>query len=287
LSEGARPRTIRLPGEGSFLVDAAVDAELLVAWIAAHRATADTERILKRNLGTFVTRVRVPDRAAASDLPREVVVKEVPVRPGSRWRFFLGAPPRLAREFAVHRRLRAAGFRSPRPLAASLRLRGATEMIVSEFLDGFTPLHTLLWLAPPERRRSVEPARILGLAGDWLRRLHEAGTWQRDMKPSNLLTRDGEFCLVDVAAIRFLRAPLDHERRVRNLTQLLDLSADLDGPPRAAMLRAYLGSEEGLDAWLREVGEAIERRRTRRERRCGHRHVDEEHRASSESRGEP
>jgi len=282
-------QVLHVPGEGTMLAREGLRSELIARLIQTHRETRDPERILKRNRGTLVTRVRVD--LAAHDREHaawtEVVVKEVPIPWRRRFHYRLGGRSPFVRELEVCHRLASMGLETARPLACSLRPAGRTEILIAEHLAGCVPLRDLLWLGDGVIREPQELRALLARVGGWLRKVHDAGVWQRDMKPSNILVRRGRagfdsaaLFLIDVTAVRLYPGGLDRGRRVRNLTQLLDLTPDLDGEPRQILVEAYLGAAAPpeLERWTREVAAGIEARRDARQRRSGYRLVDEEHR---------
>jgi tRNA A-37 threonylcarbamoyl transferase component Bud32 len=219
----------------------------------------------------------------------EVVVKEVPL-PWRRRAFHrLGGRSRFRHDFERGRRLETLGVLSPRVLACSLRPCGGSECEISEFVRGGETLREVLWLgggslAGAERRR-----RLLEDVGRWLRRLHELGVWQRDLKPHNVVVRfpagraeagcaeagRTEIFLLDTTAVRFLGRPLAIGRRTRNLAQVLDVPASLDEEVPPPVLDAYLEGEPALRSeWKSRVARAVERRRRRRQRVDGFRYID-------------
>ncbi len=280
-----RLREVTLPEEGVFLAVEGVSAEALAGILRAHRENRDPARSLKRNLGTVVTRVTLErgTGAEASGIPVDLVVKEVPVRLLRRWFYRLGGSSPFHREFEMVRRLGELGVRVPCAVACSVRPSGNRAFLITELITGAVPLRDLLWLGDRVLRDREELGTLFSNVGVWLRSVHDLGVWQRDMKPSNVLvrglgSRDPELFLVDLTAVRILGRPVGKTRRIRNLAQLLDLTSDLDGPPRLPLLRAYIGPDTpAIDRWSRLVSEAIEARRDYRERQCGCRYVDEEH----------
>jgi tRNA A-37 threonylcarbamoyl transferase component Bud32 len=283
------PRRIRLAKEGWFLAVPSLDAAAVSKILEAHRETRDPARILKRNLGTIVSRVRLEGGAlpAAGGVPAELVVKEVPVRGPRRLFYALGGASAFRKEFDAASRLERLSIHSPRPVACTYRPGpGAarhSEFLISEMVQGSVPLHDLLWLGGSVLTDPDELRALLERVGTWLRHVHDQGVWQRDMKPSNVLLRGEDFFLVDITALKVLPRPLDDLRRVRNLAQLLDLTRAHDSVARQPLLTAY--SRAGavdIARWASKVDAAIEERRDYRERQCGFRYVDEEHRLNQE-----
>lgn len=277
------PQRIVVPGEGVVLAAPGVDAAWVAAALAVHRSTLDPERVLKKNLGTLVTRVDarlLP--APGPGVTGDIVVKEAPRRRARPWFLgFLRRSSSFARDFQVADRLRQVGVATPRIVACSLEPAGTTELAISEHAAGAVPLRDLLWLG--DRVLAEEAARhaLLVRVGEWLRRIHDGGVWQRDMKPSNVLLRGDTLLLVDISAVRLRKHGLDLERRTRNLAQLLDLPPEVERSARSSLLQYYLAaggdSPAKFSEWDTRVASAIEARRAARERRSGFRFVDEEH----------
>ena len=141
---------------------------------------------------------------------------------------------------------------------------------------------------PPERfwldggvlERSDDRIRVLEALGRWIRRIHESGIWQRDLKVHNVMVRDWstpdpEFQLVDVHAVRFYSRPLRRARRVRNLGQILDVPGHLDEEFEEPLLNAYLEDASETPKWRPGVRRATEARRRERQREQGFRFMDE------------
>lgn len=268
---------IHVESHGVFLAVGEVRPDHIAEILRLHRAnTTSGDGILKLNLGTVVTRIRLdaPPLGVAADL----VVKETP---GKRRGVFAcgGIASRSCRDFHVHARLTELGFQAPRPVACTLRSRGTPEIAVSELVREALPLRDLLWLGARVIRDDDERAALYQRLGTWLREVHARGVWQRDLKPSNVLVQADHFVLVDITDVRIRKGALDPFRCQRNLAQLLDLTPDLDGEKRRPLLRAYLGDValQTLVDWESRVDKLIEERRDYRQSRSGFRHVDEEH----------
>jgi len=290
MSEGSRLlKTIDVEGEGRFLAADWLGRDALSLILKAHRETRDPARVLKRNLGTVVTRVPLfqpPSSSAperSSSRPNEVVVKETPTPWRRRAGAFLGARSPYLREFAKAQRLEELGFLVARPLAATVSTFRAREFLVTELVEDGVSLRELLWLGDRVIQDPSERALLLSEVGRWLRGLHERGVWQRDMKPANLLVRrregsGAEIFLVDITRVRCQGAPLGNRRRLRNLGQLLDLPKSLDIVARDPLLKAYLLNDQAsIDGWAEDVSKAVESRRANRKKECGLLYPDEEH----------
>jgi tRNA A-37 threonylcarbamoyl transferase component Bud32 len=279
-----RTRILSVPPYGSFLAREYLDAETITKLVREHQENQDPARLLKSRFGTIVTRVPWqhpdgPDSRSASDRPSEVVVKEVPT-PGRRTILYrLGMRSRFCGDFSKWGRLQDLGVLSPPVLACSLRPHRRREFQLTAYVDGGRTLRELLWLgedalAPSGRQRLLE------FTGRWLQKVHDVGIWQRDLKPHNLILRrwhdtTPEVQLLDTTAVRLLGRPLDEERRIKNLGQILDVPARLDAEAAGPLLRGYLEKRPDLlERWDSETAAVVEQRRRHRQRVDGFRYID-------------
>jgi tRNA A-37 threonylcarbamoyl transferase component Bud32 len=129
------------------------------------------------------------------------------------------------------------GFTTP-AIGAVLRDGTGRSVLVMRRVDGVPFDDGLL-------ARSPAGARALAVRlGRTLRRMHDWGLRHRDLKRDNLLvTPDGELCFVDLDGVRQARAPLDWERRARDLANLSGSIVDRNRVPTGLQLR-------GLDAYI-------------------------------------
>ncbi len=270
-------RRVVVPGEGSFVAREGLDAAAIEEALREHRACRDPEGILKRGRFRLVTRVRV--RFAAEGTPGggrlvEAVVKER--RLPFRWLLVhrMGVPSRFARVPGIAERLGEAGVSAPRVLAASSRVGGSADYLISEYIRGVSL--GALFSSRPGASGERTPAELLRAVGAWARALHDRGVWQRDLKCENVIARSGsgrpgDFVLIDFDGVRFFARPLCLSRRARNLAQLLDLPGGVEAEARWDFLESYVSSgpvlpAEELVARTLAFLEAIRRRRRRRER---------------------
>jgi hypothetical protein len=269
---------VLVPGRGVFAARPGVGAGAIASLLESHRLEADPARVLKRNRGTVVTRVS----SSLPGAPGEWVVKETPIPWRRRLYHRAGGTSRFAGEFERVEKLAALGIEAPRPLAASSRPAGRSEFLITELISGARPLRDLLWMGPEPLDDPGLRRRLLEGVGAWLRGLHEAGVWQRDMKAGNVLAthpKEGpeRFVLIDIDGVRILRGPLGESRRVRNLAQILDLPRRLDEEAATGLLAGYAGGDASLRERLGSLASlALEARRRERQGRTGARHVDEE-----------
>ncbi|MEM7167814.1 MAG: lipopolysaccharide kinase InaA family protein [Planctomycetota bacterium] len=275
---GGMQQTVVSTKWGSFLVRAderTTAASAILAAISAHDAVEVGTRCLKSRPTTKVTHV---DGPATGPWPQEIVVKEVRAPLRRRVGHALGARSRFAGDFAIHGELTARAIRAPELLAASQRPRGGREYQITSYLRDCPTLRAALWL--PETAITQAPQREAAITalGQWVRAVHDAGVWQRDLKLNNVLVGDfaqAEFYLLDFSDVRFFTSGLSKEKRVRNLGQVLDVPTGLEEEFTSTFLPAYCGSDYDESALREPVAAAVEARREHRLQKDGFRYVDE------------
>jgi tRNA A-37 threonylcarbamoyl transferase component Bud32/membrane-associated phospholipid phosphatase len=125
-------------------------------------------------------------------------------------------------DYALHK-LHLAGLPSPRPYGFVELTPDREYLLVTEFFDGAVELG----------EAQVDEAVIddgLGI----IRRLWDAGLAHRDVKPANLLVRDGRMLLIDVAFVESRPTPWREAVDLANMMLCLALRSD----PRLVYQRA-------------------------------------------------
>ena len=270
---------VALPPTGTFLCADGFSKELLASALSAHAQNQQGDRLLKLRFGTVVTRTSIAhDKAAVATFgASEVAVKEVAVPTRRRIAYALGCRSRFHRDFNKKRELTRLGVLTPPILVCSWRAVAGKEYEITEFIEGKT-VRQLLWYGETPLSDATDRIDLLTRVGAWVRKLHDQGVWQRDMKAHNVFVGDAppqELYLLDITAVKFFGEPLAEERRVRNLGQLLDVPAHLDAAVAAPLLAGYFGGEPGAHAWHDPIRRVVESRRQHRLRTDGFRYVDE------------
>ncbi len=99
-------------------------------------------------------------------------------------------------DYALHK-LYLAGLPTPRPYGVVELTPEREYLLVTEFFDGATELGDA----------EVDDDQVIDDGLRIIRRLWEAGLAHRDVKPANLLVRDGRLLLIDVAFIQVRPSP--------------------------------------------------------------------------------
>jgi len=304
-------RKVAVAEAGTFLAVEGIDGDDLSHLLLKHRTNSDPSRCLKERFGTRVTRIPFPglppevsafragtfasrqvpiSEIPASEVPvTEVAVKEVPVPARRRILYRVGLKGRFCGDFRQQDGLLQRHVLTPPVLACSLHPRGATEFLLTEFINGGQTLRELLWfgnavLADPGERRHV-----LETVGRWTRKIHDSGVWQRDLKPHNIILRhwqheQPEVYLLDTTDVRLLDGGVDLPRRIRNLGQVLDMPERLDKEVVHLLLAAYTDGPPHLQGLDTPVKHAMELRRRHRLRVDGFRSMDRQFEADGNGR---
>jgi GT2 family glycosyltransferase/tRNA A-37 threonylcarbamoyl transferase component Bud32 len=115
---------------------------------------------------------------------------------------------------------------------------GDLRWVASEKLEGWEQLQSVLLseATPAARRR-----RLCFDYGKFARRLHDAGVWQYDFNPSNVLVRDREMLLIDFERVKMRPRALPAEERYYLLAKMNRLT-DLSRTDRRRFLKGYLAA---------------------------------------------
>ena len=148
-------------------------------------------------------------------------------------------------DYALHK-LHLAGLPSPRPYGFVELTPDREYLLVAEFFDGATELG--------EAEVEVDQGVIddgLGI----IRKLWDAGLAHRDVKPANLLVRDGRMLLIDVAFVESRPSPWRQAVDLANMMLCLALRSD----PRLVYERAQrqFSVEEITEAFAATRGLAM------------------------------
>ena len=188
------------------------------------------------------------------------------------------------------------GIGTARPVAwvdVGHGLRGRESVLVSEALDGWQPLDRAL----PACTGRAHTALVETLARE-IRRMHEAGVSNRDLKAQNILVRYNaprwKMALVDMVGICRHRGPVSPARRMQDLMRLafswsgVGVSGQAEGltlADRLRFLKTYLGPQlrqtfttrcrrlpareqiERLRCWWRGISFALREKAARQMRR--------------------
>ena len=149
---------------------------------------------------------------------------------------------RALREIAALRKLAPLGL-APRPLALEIRGRVLHHMTLAvEEAQGAITLREAA-------RDGLLDASAARLAGDAVRRMHDAGVGHADLHVGNVLIAGGRVLLVDFDGALLHEDPVPQDRREREVHRLcrsVDKWLDTSSTPaavRAAFLRAALPRE--------------------------------------------
>ena len=154
-------------------------------------------------------------------------------------------------EFSMSQKLVSAGIPSVPLIARGSRSEEA--ILLMEKMEGWVDLQTIL--LDPERSPQEIRERILRY-GRFARRLHDAGIWQHDFNPTNILAsvdpKEPELKLIDFERMTWSRS-LSVGDRNRSLAKMNRIPR-LSQTDRMRFLRAYMeGQEESFRKTVREI----------------------------------
>jgi GT2 family glycosyltransferase/tRNA A-37 threonylcarbamoyl transferase component Bud32 len=173
---------------------------------------------------------------------------------------------RANRELNMSRRVSGLGI--PQAAVVAKRESGDETWVAIEKLEDWSQLQETL-LALADRRR-------LSFAyGRFARRLHDAGIWQYDFNPTNVLVKSGEFKLIDFERMKVYPAAVPRRARLKSLAKMNRVPS-ISRTDRLRFLKGYLGSvRDEATAWkaiakeiLRLFAAQIDHDVDRSERRC-------------------
>ncbi|KAA3612719.1 MAG: hypothetical protein DWQ01_03160 [Planctomycetota bacterium] len=199
-------------------------------WLEQVPAGESEGRSLKQGSRSQVQRKRLDDR--------EVVVKHFLLRKAMDPRNRLGRSKAMDNYFAIQG-LQRRGFTTAGALAAWSR-PGAGSWLVLEYLDRHTPLQKAI--LELEGAARLELLRELAAS---IRRLHRAGVYYRDLKPSNLMVDlqappGRRLTFIDHDRNRFRRNEIGPQEARRDLAALhAGLPAEVRASERMIALRHY------------------------------------------------
>jgi GT2 family glycosyltransferase/tRNA A-37 threonylcarbamoyl transferase component Bud32 len=147
---------------------------------------------------------------------------------------------RASREWAMSDGVYHRGIRQA-PVVA-MREGGGADWVAIEKLEGWSQLQETL-LALPDRRR------LCSAYGRFARRVHDAGIWQYDFNPTNVLVKGGEFRLIDFERMKLYPAAVPLGERLYLLGKMNRIP-DISRADRLRFLKGYLVSvAEELRDW--------------------------------------
>jgi GT2 family glycosyltransferase/tRNA A-37 threonylcarbamoyl transferase component Bud32 len=156
----------------------------------------------------------------------------------------------------------------PQAPVLAMREGGGEDWVAIEKLDAVSQLQERL-LATADRRR------LCAAYGRFARRLHDAGIWQYDFNPTNILVKDGELLLIDFERMKLYGAAVSRGERMQSLAKMNRVPG-ISRTDRLRFLKNYLASDaRELSRWKEAAKEILERYAAqlvhdvdRSERRC-------------------
>jgi GT2 family glycosyltransferase/tRNA A-37 threonylcarbamoyl transferase component Bud32 len=156
----------------------------------------------------------------------------------------------------------------PQAPVVAMREDGHETWVAIEKLSDWAQLQSTL-LSMSDRRR------LCTAYGRFARRLHDAGVWQYDFNPTNILVREGRFLLIDFELMKLYDRAVPEAVRMKSIGKMNRVPG-LSRTDRLRFLLGYLDADAGeRKDWkaaartlLRIYAEKVEDDVDRAERRC-------------------
>ena len=158
---------------------------------------------------------------------------------------------KAAREFAVSREIVRAGIPCAPIVAWGDRAYGSAAVV--EKVCGAATLQDVL-LSDPARRR-----RLAFLYGRFARRLQDAGVYQYDFNPTNVLAVGERLLLIDFERAAYRGRPLAESERLE-LVAKIDRIPVLSRADRLRFVKGYVDAHEADRRRLKEIVRELKRR---------------------------
>jgi GT2 family glycosyltransferase/tRNA A-37 threonylcarbamoyl transferase component Bud32 len=173
---------------------------------------------------------------------------------------------RASHEWAMSDGVYHRGIRQA-PIVA-MREGGGEDWVAIEKLEGWSQLQATL-LSTTDRRR------LCRAYGRFARRVHDAGIWQYDFNPTNVLVKDGEFRIIDFERMKLYPAAVPRGVRLKSIAKMNRVPS-ISRTDRLRFLKGYLDSVTAeREAWKEAAKELlslfdaqVEHDVDRSERRC-------------------
>jgi len=160
--------------------------------------------------------------------------------------FLLGS--RAMREWTMSQGVHLRGI--PQAPVVAMREDGAETWVAIEKLTDWAQLQSTL-LAMGDRRR------LSTAYGRFARRLHDAGIWQYDFNPTNILVQDGRFLLIDFELMKLYDRQVPRAERMTSLGKMNRVPS-LSRTDRLRFLLGYLDADAAeRKAWKATARELL------------------------------
>ncbi len=173
---------------------------------------------------------------------------------------------RASHELALSQAVHLRGI--PAAPVVAMREGGGESWIAIEKLEGWSQLQATLFASPIRKT-------LCAAYGRFARRIHDAGLWQYDFNPTNILVKDVEFRLIDFERMKAYAGRVPPEARWRSLAKMNRIP-QLSRTDRLRFLKGYLEAsadelrrrKEIAREILGKYAAQIEHDLDRSERRC-------------------